>query len=602
MHSTQLEMNSISNLKIDLMATNYLAPFISESDKEPSWDGFVYVHNNRQYNKKNLGRVAVQVKGKFNKDLTRKKIKYPAEVEDLKNYFRDGGIIYLVVYIKEPREYKIYYAQLEPIKLKEILNEVSETQQTKNIELKKLPDNNLEIVNIFKSFLENRKKQISFVDKDGYTIENITKNFADVHLEFTLTGLGLNESNMQTHINNNNIYLYAKTPDSPFPIPLMGSIINMTFIIEEALEIGIAGEVFYRKQTKELYESIVILKFGESFEFIIDVKKEKYRFNFNISRNIRSLVKDLKFMILLYKNKGFEINGHFFDMDQVLSDDETFNIESQERYLNKCEKIVQVLDYLNIKGDLDCSKLTENEWADLNTLVKGLIEKQDILLRENLNLFTAIKIQDYLIALVLYKKDDQTEVYTIKDLFQIEKSTLFLTNSKQDININVPVFRILNAQQLSNISNVRFDSLLNGYKALKNQEDILSDANTFLLTLILASDLVKKDEAKRKKMLVTSLEFIHWLQKTDNKNKVFMPEVLKLNELQIIKRQRVLTDKEIDELMDISDSTLQETDTRFGAYILLDDKKRAQKMFNKMTIDNQQQIKHYPIYHLFEKM
>ena len=43
--------------------TDYLSPFINEGDKEPSWDGNIYVFNNRSKSKCYLmGKVAVQVK------------------------------------------------------------------------------------------------------------------------------------------------------------------------------------------------------------------------------------------------------------------------------------------------------------------------------------------------------------------------------------------------------------------------------------------------------------------------------------------------------------------------------------------------------------
>ena len=46
--------------------TDYLSPFINEGDKEPSWDGNIYVFNNSSRSKCYLmGKVAVQVKGTY---------------------------------------------------------------------------------------------------------------------------------------------------------------------------------------------------------------------------------------------------------------------------------------------------------------------------------------------------------------------------------------------------------------------------------------------------------------------------------------------------------------------------------------------------------
>lgn len=58
----------------------FSVPWISEGDREPSWDGFIYAYSNKNQAKKNLmGRAAVQVKGKQVKNVKRKafNIRYP---------------------------------------------------------------------------------------------------------------------------------------------------------------------------------------------------------------------------------------------------------------------------------------------------------------------------------------------------------------------------------------------------------------------------------------------------------------------------------------------------------------------------------------------
>ena len=62
MEPIQLELISVSQLKIVLSATDYLNPAINDGDKEHTWDGFVYVHNNKNYKKKNIGKVPVEEK------------------------------------------------------------------------------------------------------------------------------------------------------------------------------------------------------------------------------------------------------------------------------------------------------------------------------------------------------------------------------------------------------------------------------------------------------------------------------------------------------------------------------------------------------------
>ena len=44
--------------------TNRLKAFVNSGDKEPSFDGNIYIFNNDIYAKENIKRVGIQVKGK----------------------------------------------------------------------------------------------------------------------------------------------------------------------------------------------------------------------------------------------------------------------------------------------------------------------------------------------------------------------------------------------------------------------------------------------------------------------------------------------------------------------------------------------------------
>lgn len=105
----KLATSAITNC---IAGTDYLSPWISEGDREPSWDGFIYAYSNRNKKKKNLtGRAAVQVKGKLVKNVKKKSIRYPVSIVDLENYRNDGGTIFFVVGITAEQE-KRYIIQL----------------------------------------------------------------------------------------------------------------------------------------------------------------------------------------------------------------------------------------------------------------------------------------------------------------------------------------------------------------------------------------------------------------------------------------------------------------------------------------------------------
>ena len=95
MDQKTIETLSISAVRDSIVRSDYLDQFIADNDKEPSWDGFVYIYNDKSKKKEKLiGRMAVQVKGTENNDFSNNEIIYRVYTSDLMNYLYDGGCIF----------------------------------------------------------------------------------------------------------------------------------------------------------------------------------------------------------------------------------------------------------------------------------------------------------------------------------------------------------------------------------------------------------------------------------------------------------------------------------------------------------------------------
>ncbi|WP_343010221.1 hypothetical protein [Holdemanella biformis] len=98
--SKTIETLAVNAVKDSIITTDFLEQYIAENDKEPSWDGFVYIYGNKKKTKDTLeGRMAVQIKGKECDNHSKKEISYSMPKSDLVNYLNDGGCILFVVYI-----------------------------------------------------------------------------------------------------------------------------------------------------------------------------------------------------------------------------------------------------------------------------------------------------------------------------------------------------------------------------------------------------------------------------------------------------------------------------------------------------------------------
>ena len=110
MNSNQIELLAVNAVEDYFTKIERINPTIPVGDKEPSWDGFLYLYSDNSMKKDSLiGRIPVQVKGKqgeFVESLT-----YPVKTSDLRNYMREGGCIYFVVLINDKQERKIFHRE-----------------------------------------------------------------------------------------------------------------------------------------------------------------------------------------------------------------------------------------------------------------------------------------------------------------------------------------------------------------------------------------------------------------------------------------------------------------------------------------------------------
>lgn len=123
-----IETLAVNAVRDSVVVSDFLDQFIADNDKEPTWDGFVYIYSDKSKKKEKLkGRLPVQIKGTENDDFSKEEISFPVSTVDLNNYLCDGGAVFFVVYIgNNGASRQIYYAALPPIKLKIYLADAKE--------------------------------------------------------------------------------------------------------------------------------------------------------------------------------------------------------------------------------------------------------------------------------------------------------------------------------------------------------------------------------------------------------------------------------------------------------------------------------------------
>lgn len=593
--SKAIETIAVSAVKNSIVLSEFLDPIISENDKEPSWDGFVYIYEDKSKKKSKLsGRIPIQVKGKECDDHSKNTISFPMSTVDLKNYLYDGGCILFVVYIKKNGvANKIYYNELIPIKLRQLLKE-AKNKNSKTIYLKEFPSDNNRKANIFFSCLKNCKKQASFTECKIFSLEELEKQENIENIIIPFSSLGYNN-----HINaliNNEIYIYAKIKGSTALQPIDIIPTNLHIKEEKEATITIDNKIFYSnyhviKNVKE-----TILCYGDSFRIIFNEKADSCRIKYKNSNKIRILAKDLDFA-LTYLDKGyFKVDDIEFTQDYKSLNFPNFNIQIEQENLLFAKKIVQVLDMLGCDDDIDINVLSDKDWMNLNILIEAFVDEKIIKgLQDDLPPLVFIDVGK-LRFLVYLKKCKGKGSYRIFDFFKTNLSVVYEDENNIGEKIPTSQFSVLKVNDFLTLSNIDFDILLPSFKSIEHHYSIFDEANIFLLVLLNAYD--RADDSRKEKLLKTCKDFSEWISEAPEDKLNY--EIRTLNVLQTIKRYRDFNNDEIRILYSIVENGDTREDFIVGAYLLLGQQQAAEIHFEKMSEEEQNNFKEYPIYHFWK--
>lgn len=615
MNNKRIEELAVNVINESMLTTELLSPFIPVNDKGPSWDGEILVYKNKEQKKKDLlGRVPVQIKGKEYKaynewqKMSKETISYSLLRQDMNNYFNDGGVIFFVVYIYEDKrtrgiEKDIYYKSFLPVDLKQYLDE-SKTQKTKAISFKKFPVNNK--VEVFNNFIKNRIMQMSFLPDKFLLAADLEKIKGDKKLSLCFSGYGIKTvGDLNKALFANDVYFYLKKDELGIPIPLDKSFSIKEIKRDRKFPIEVNGMLYDLSNSFIEMKGESVLTIGKSFKLIKKNNIEKLKFIYEPAKMLIDRIKNDSFLIEAIKNKGFKFGEIYLDMSKLKPKMQA-NIEKTILALKGLKKIKELFNLLNVNKDLNLVEITDKDMFFINILVEAIIEKKDIVMEkifEKEKIVTFAKngiilvkfvIQDITLSLIVKPNEDGIKC-RIYDFFNYETTVFRKKNvgSENKTQI-VSKYFILSLEDHLEIDNINYDSLFKEYKELTAENpSMFEDTNNNLIRLLLAYDKVE-DEYKKDKLLILA-EKVARLIFDEDKNNIVSSEVKKINFLQIIKRKRILTEDEIDELYEITENNKNREDILTAAYILMDDEIGAKRHFKQLSIEEQNRFKEFPI-------
>lgn len=595
MDAKSIEIMAVNAFTDSVITSMHLDPFIASNDKEPFFDGNVYIYDDKSKGKKSFkGRVAVQLKGKEvgNKEMGKDRISYPVDTTDLRGYLIDGGVIFIVVLVSKVAR-KIFYKELTPVFLKQLIDSLKEKQKTRIIDLVSFPADDDYKASIFINFLKNCEKQsVVKIDSKLKTLTELEDAGVLENITISVTGYGLSKD-VEDAFLSQDTYLYAKIKGTDILQPLEGIAVEKFICRYVPIKISIGNRVFFDGCNVNRSKKGFRIKIGEGLVFDQSIKEEKSTIQFTPSKWIRKQARDLEFFLELIESRVVKIGSMEIDLDKVGFNCASYDVESAKEQLVKLQDAVKMFDSLRYDGDINISQLNTEEFRNLSRLVDAIIYHKSVNhLKDNLPPIVSLNINGKGFMVIFEKIEEKQGTYNIYDFFDKEFPLVMKVGDEEFKPISQ--YAILADGDLSEIANIDFDKVVDGCFVDCKEQYQMERANFVMLNFIKAYDKSRDsrflDAAEKMQM------------KIDNcgPDMDYIGDIIRLiNRNQIIRRKgNSISEEEQDKLYAIISNSDMDPSIQLGTAIVLNEKGLAKRAIKKLSKDQIDEMKNYPIWFL----
>lgn len=566
--------------------TDFLSPWISEGDREPSWDGFIYAYSNKNQAKKNLtGRAAVQVKGKQVKNVKKKSIQYPVSMVDLENYRNDGGTIFFVVGITSELEEKIYYLALPPFKINQYLK-IYKGKKTPSLTFSELPEKKNDIENIVINFVNDSRKQAIAQNGKNWTIPEVEKlvGIENMCLNFSVTCIGYDRNDPFPYLKNNEFYMYAGNKDNSIQFPVE-HIENIEVITcERECAISAQNKKFYDRIRVERHrEGTITVYIGKSI-YIKYEKNGKGTFKYTLKGNLDERIITIEFMLAMYEDAGFYLDGTKFGFEQI---QEKLDADEHREKLQYLNLVKELLDKFGVNKPLEADNLSEKNEKDIRMLIDTQLYGKRASFQENDDIPEVgyISIANINLLVMCTKMEDGT--YLLEDFFRKEIGcSLDKTPSTQ-----TSQYSLMSVEDYLKADNFSREMVEVSFKKHKNISHY-SQTNFSILNILNAYD---RDNS-RSDLLDLAEHLYEWLI-SEQPNE----DIYQINLIQCHKRRGTLSDKDVLKLNEIGRKADITKALLTGIQILLENYQLATIYLEQLDELDRKEFENYPIYNLMKQ-
>lgn len=369
MNREKIEHAAILAVENAFLSLERVTSRLDTQDKIPCTDGWIEVRNSAAQDKANIiGKIDVQIKGTTSKPSSDSHYSKSVDIADLKHYRNVCfGALYFVVCMKSdytPRG--IYYAQLLPFDIDQILKRAASGQRTIKIKFKPLPKDSGVLDRLCSEFVEDKKRQSGDIAIGFKTIDEWRSQGLGVQNNLVLSKSISDPAELASlDVWGNGGYWYAQTSEG---------ILHAIERIEapDAVEVGTATQF----EAGDFRTTITLIqgdsrdgryfKFG-SFEIRMG---QEPKLRYTPKGSIQELYRDARLAQGLCETGTLKMGS--LTLSGITFSKLTLDgIKGQVRLL---EKHCQLIACLKIKSPLVLEELTENDIRQLGKLGAAFVD------------------------------------------------------------------------------------------------------------------------------------------------------------------------------------------------------------------------------------
>lgn len=588
-----IEEKALNHFKSFIEDSKVISQFIADNDKEPCWDGHLYLYADGIRDKEHLqGRVPIQIKGTEVGRFVTKKWKFKLEKADLKAYLEEPTFFIVCQVKKDSKERMLFFRELLPDLVNKLLRDMGKNA-TRMTLFHPLTEDLKEFEDQLMVFLSNSKKMISFAHSKLLPMEEaLKKGIKD--FSFIAPSKYTDRLQLMKYPSTHSSYIYAKiSKELDVDMPLSNGPGRFIFQREDDSEVRVGDKVYFKGYHNEIKDGRIIIKIGNVMTINMpmdntDMKQATVKLTTK-AKYLKESINEAEFGVAL--NDTGVLSVGMLDLQMKVHEKEY--VEELRQKLIRWKELDNMLETLHVTKPFDLTAITDDQGKLIDLLIETVGKGNMVNLPGQEATLLLLEIGN--IKLLLWCAIGKDGMCAIGDFF--DRSIRIAYKISEDETINVSPYSYLQLDKLwEKVDNIDFDNIISSAEeAARQHKYYYMMSNYDVLAMITAADALEKTDVERsKKLLEEALKLNDWLIGKEPKDEMRPLHII--NKMQIMKRQRELTADERQMLEDMLNDEFAGDIVKAGVYLLLDRQEEFQQLFETMQEDEKKSLREFPIW------